>query len=124
MRTNEIRELLLNELDKLKQSAGVRSVYFEENPEDAMYPHVIISFSGVNLDDMNRKDFMIDIDVYSLDNQERFDIVDMIEDTFVFKNAPQETILPTFYLVSRVDIKEEDKSIKHTVIRLECQNYG
>lgn len=124
MRTNEIRKLVLEELDRIKESTGVKSVYFEDAPDDAMYPHVIFSFSGTNLDDMNRKDFTIDVDVYTKDNPERYDIVDMIEDAFVFKNAPQEDILPTFYLLSRVDVLDQDKSIKHTVIRLECQNYG
>ena len=51
------------------------------------------------------------------------EIEDYIVDLFSFRNDPRKSILPTFYLVSTGNLEDQDKTLCHSVVRFEVQNY-
>lgn len=120
MRTNDLKKLILS---KLKTVAS--NVYYEIASDDAMYPHIVFNFNNLNLGDLTRQDYMLDIDIWSKgkDTKTVDDMCDTIENLLQAENLPQEHILPTFYLVDRKSLPDEDKTIRHRLIRFQIQNY-
>ena len=119
-KTNELRKLIQTKLKTLASK-----VYYEIADSDAMYPHIVFSFKTVNLDDLWRQDYMLDIDVWdkSQNTTTIEALCDNIEKLLHMENLPQTGILPTFYLVDRKSIPDEDKAIKHRLVRFQIQNY-
>lgn len=119
MTTNELRKLIMSMLKK-----RCTNVYYRTAEKEAMYPHIVFKFKTINLGITDRKDVMCDIDIWDKDDTERIeDIVDNIEEDFDRLNAPQEKILPTFFIDNRNTVDEEDKSIEHRTLRIQIQNY-
>lgn len=120
MRTNDLIELI-----KTKLSTVASNVYYEVADEDALYPHVVFSFQQINLGDLSRQDYELDVDVW--DKGEETETVeklcDSIEHLLHGANLPQKNILPTFYLIDRRILFDEDKEIRHRVVRFQIQNY-
>jgi hypothetical protein len=85
----------------------------------------VFSFKTVNLDDLWRQDYMLDVDVWdkSQNTTTIEALCDNIEKLLHMENLPQTGILPTFYLVDRKSIPDEDKAIKHRLVRFQIQNY-
>lgn len=119
-KTNSLRELVKS---KLKMVCS--NVYYENASDDAMYPHCVFSFGNILNDDFHRNDITVSIDVWdrSTSAYEVEDLCDDIEDLFNASNLPQNTILPTFFLAGRTSVPDEDKKIRHRLIRLLVQNY-
>lgn len=122
MRTNDLREAVKVLMSTLPD--GIKT-YYQQADEDAMYPHCVFQFGTINDGDLSRHDYRVDIDVWDRDSSsERIeDLCDMIEDLFDNTNDPRDTILPTFFLENRILAIDEDKRIKHRIIRLIAQNY-
>lgn len=120
MRTNDLKKLITTQLKTL-----VSNVYYEIADDNAMYPHVVYVFKTIDLGDLSRQDYVLSIDVWSKGPSSRTidDLCDSIENLLQSKNLPQENILPTFYLIDRQTLIDEDKSIKHRLIRFQIQNY-
>ena len=121
-RTNDLRELVQNKLLTIEEINS--NAYYENADENNMYPHIVFSFSQ-NLDLQIRSDITIDIDIWDKSTNATVieNVADKVEDLFNSTNNPQETILPTFYLIDRKKVPDEDKRIKHRLIRVLCQNY-
>lgn len=119
-RTNDLKKLVQEKLKTL-----TTDVYFENAKPDALYPHVVFSFQRVELGDLSREDFMLDIDVWDkgLSSTAVDDMADSIEDLFQAQNLPQTNILPTFYKEYRLTVPDEDQKIRHRLIRFQIQNY-
>ena len=120
MRTNDLIELI-----KTKLSTVASNVYYEVADEDALYPHVVFSFQQINLGDLSRQDYELDVDVWdkSEETETVENLCDSIEHLLHGANLPQENILPTFYLIDRRILFDEDKEIRHRVVRFQIQNY-
>ena len=120
MRTNDLIELI-----KTKLSTVASNVYYEVADEDALYPHVVFSFQQINLGDLSRQDYELDVDVW--DKGEETETVENLCDSIEYllhgANLPQKNILPTFYLIDRRILFDEDKEIRHRVVRFQIQNY-
>jgi hypothetical protein len=101
------------------------NVYYEIAADNALYPHIVFSFKMINLGDLWRQDYTLDVDVWDKDQSTtRIDsLCDEIEKLLHMQNLPQTDILPTFYLIDRRSIIDEDKSIKHRLVRFQIQNY-
>lgn len=117
-----------NELRKLVKSALVEfcsNTYFELADEEELYPHIVFNFDNVDLGDLSRDDNIIEIHLWDKGNSAQAieDMEDQIEEKFRNWNAPQDTILPTFFVIDRRRVEDEDKKIKHRVIRVQVQNY-
>lgn len=120
MRTNDLIELI-----KTKLSTVASNVYYEVADEDALYPHVVFSFQQINLGDLSRQDYELDVDVWdkSEETETVENLCDSIEHLLHGANLPQKNILPTFYLIDRRILFDEDKEIRHRVVRFQIQNY-
>lgn len=120
MRTNDLIELI-----KTKLSTVASNVYYEVADEDALYPHVVFSFQQINLGDLSRQDYELDVDIWDKGEETETveNLCDSIEHLLHGANLPQKNILPTFYLIDRRILFDEDKEIRHRVVRFQIQNY-
>lgn len=119
-RTNDLKKLIQTKLKTL-----TTNVYFEQATDNAMYPHIVFSFREINLDDLSRQDYTLNVDVWDKGtNTTAIDtLADSVEDLLHTKNLPQTNVLPTFYKIDRKSIEDPDKSIKHRLVRFQIQNY-
>lgn len=119
-RTNDLKKLIQTKLKTL-----TTNVYFEQASDNAMYPHIVFSFREINLDDLSRQDYTLNVDVWDKGtNTTAIDtLADSVEDLLHTQNLPQTNVLPTFYKIDRKSIEDPDKSIKHRLVRFQIQNY-
>lgn len=119
-KTNALKKLIQTKLKTLTSN-----VYFEIATDNAMYPHIVFNFDSINLGDLSRQDYMLNIDIWDKGNNSTAidQLADQVEALLQAQNLPQTTILPTFYLVDRRSILDEDKQIKHRLVRFQVQNY-
>lgn len=119
-KTNDLKKLIMTQLKTLTSN-----VYYEIAADNALYPHIVFSFKMINLGDLWRQDYTLDVDVWDKgQSTTRIDsLCDDIEKLLHMQNLPQTDILPTFYLIDRRSILDEDKSIKHRLVRFQIQNY-
>lgn len=119
-RTNDLKILLTTKLKTL-----TTNVFFEQATDDKLYPHVVFSFRQIDLGDLWRQDYILEIDVWDkgTSTTQVDELSDKIEDLLQGENLPQDRILPTFYKMDRKSILDSDKSIKHRLIRFQIQNY-
>lgn len=129
MRTNDLRKTINSIIKDAVSDYNVQGVYYSLADENALFPHVIFTINDVDRSDLSRADYTIDVDVYCKErgnNNAVFlceEITDRIENAFNSKNEPQDGILPTFYLISRQPLADEDKNIKHNLVRFVVQLY-
>lgn len=119
-RTNDLKKLIQTML-----KTKFNNVFFEQGQQDKMYPSAVFSLRSVDLGDLARKDYILEVDVwtkgestYTADN-----MTDTVCDLLQAENLPQLTILPVFYLIDSRSILDEDKEINHRLIRFQVQLY-
>lgn len=119
-RTNELKKLVQTKLKTI-----TTDVYFEQARDNALYPHIVFNFKDIDLEDLSRQDYVLEVDVWDKGSStDRADeLADMVEDLLHTKNLPQTGVLPTFYKMNRKSIPDPDKKIKHRLIRFRIQNY-
>lgn len=119
-RTNDLKELVQTKLKTL-----TTDVYFEQAIDNALYPHIVFSLREVNLNDLSRQDYILEVDVWDKGNDTTAvdALADNVEDLLHKQNLPQTNILPTFYKIDRKSIVDSDKNIKHRLVRFQIQNY-
>ena len=120
MRTNDLKLLVQS---KLKTVAA--NVYHEIANEKALYPHIVFSFRRLDLNDLSRQDYILEVDIWDKgDSSQRVDdLADTVENLLQAENLPQTNVLPTFYLIDRNNLPDENKEIKHQRIQFQIQNY-
>lgn len=118
-KTNELRKLVYSKLKK----AG--EVFYGQADDKKMYPHIVFTISSVDFGNWNRDDAVVDIDIWDKGTSaiKIEDMADEIESMFRCCNEPQESILPTFFLIDRKSVPDEDKKIMHRLMRVQVQNY-
>lgn len=119
-RTNDLRQFITAQLLTV-----ANNVYYENAIEGAGFPHVVFTLDKVNLGDLNREDYTLDIDVWDRGTSAlRIEqLCDEIEDLFDAKNNPQNTILPTFFKDTRNVVADADRTLKHRNLKFIVQNY-
>ena len=119
-RTNDLKKLIQTQLKTL-----TTNVFFENATDDKLYPHIVFNFRTIDLGDLWRQDYVLEIDVWDKKNStyDVDELSDKVEDLLQAKNLPQTRVLPTFYKIDRKSIYDSDKSIKHRLIRFQIQNY-
>lgn len=124
-RTNELRLLVERTLQALKGNFGLaqNSITYRLASDKTMFPHIVYEISGMTPTDEGREDYTVDIDIWTKDQVLSLEMVDFIVDLFSFRNDPRRNILPTFYLVSTGNLEDPDKTLCHSVVRFEVQNY-
>ena len=119
-RTNDFKKLITQKLKTL-----TNNVFYEQATDNALYPHLVFSFRTIDLGDLSRQDYILEVDVWDKGTStvQVDELSDQVEDLLHTENLPQENILPTFYTIDRKSILDSDKSIKHRLIRFQIQNY-
>jgi len=119
-RTNELKKFLQTKLKTI-----TNKVYYEQADDGALYPHIVFNFRTIDLGDLSRQDYILEIDLWDkgLDTNAIDKMADDVENLLQGQNLPQTGILPTFYLYDRKSILDSDKDIKHRLIRFQIQNY-
>ena len=120
MRTNDLKYLVQAKLKTL-----TANVYFEIANEKVLYPHIVFNFRRIDLGDLWRQDYILEIDIWNKqDSSLRVDdLADSVENLLQAENLPQDNVLPTFYLIDRQNIPDENKEIKHRRVQFQIQNY-
>ena len=117
-KTLELRKLITS---KLNTVAGVTC--YKTAPTSVTFPYKVFSFENIDLGDINRDDITLDVDIYAKDEAQVDTIADSIEPLFNAVNSPTDTILPTFYRLSRKPLPDEDVTIHRVQLRFQIQNY-
>ena len=119
-RTNDLKKLITQKLKTL-----TNNVFYEQATDNALYPHLVFSFRTIDLGDLSRQDYILEVDVWDKGTStvQVDELSDQVEDLLHTENLPQENILPTFYTIDRKSVLDSDKSIKHRLIRFQIQNY-
>ena len=120
MRTNDLKYLVQSKLKTL-----TANVYHEIANEKNLYPHIVFDFRRIDLGDLWRQDYILEVDIWDKqDSSQRVDnLADQVENLLQAENLPQTNVLPTFYLINRQNIPDEDKEIKHRRVQFQIQNY-
>ena len=120
MRTNDLKYLVQSKLKTL-----TANVYYEIANEKKMFPHIVFNFRRIDLGDLWRQDYILEIDIWDKqDSSLRVDdLADQVENLLQAENLPQNNVLPTFYLIDRQDVPDENKEIKHRRVQFQIQNY-
>ena len=120
MRTNDLKLLVQTKLKTV-----TAKVYHEVADENAMYPHIVFNFRRIDLGDLSRQDYVLEVNVWDKGNstQQVDNLADTVENLLQAENLPQDHVLPTFYLMDRQSILDEDKTIRHRRIQFQVQNY-
>lgn len=125
--TNELRRIIIDRINDIKTTYGITEIGYRQVQDDNLFPHIVVDFTGMTPMDIGRQDFLMDIHIWSKDNEVAFDIMDAVRDLFCFWNAPNEIVdqetLPTFYEMSGGQIDDPDKTICHLVLRCQGQVY-
>ena len=123
-RSNLLRAQIEGLLEDIKTQFSLSEVSYNHARDDKMYPHVTWEILSVNVSDFFRRDYTVDIDIYTYDDQPTaLDIGDAVEDLLNALNDPTNDILPTYFLVTRQSVEDTDTHIKHEVIRVQVQLY-
>lgn len=120
---NDLRLVIQSRLNSIKTEYGLTEVSYRIAQNDQIFPHIVYDFTTITPTDMGREDFLLDVHIWAKDQYAAFNILDACRDLFMFWNAPNENILPTFYEQSAGSIDDPDKSIVHLVLRLQVQVY-
>lgn len=120
MRTNDLKLLVQTKLKTV-----TTKVYHEVADENAVYPHIVFNFRRIDLGDLSRQDYVLEVNVWDKSNstQQVDNLADSVEKLLQAENLPQDHVLPTFYLIDRQSILDEDKTIRHRRIQFQVQNY-
>lgn len=121
--TNDLRLVIQNRLNSIKTEYGLTEVSYRVATNDQIFPHIVYDFTTITPTDMGREDFLLDVHIWTKDQYAAFNIMDACRDLFMFWNAPNESILPTFFEMSAGSVDDPDKSIVHLVLRLQVQVY-
>ena len=121
--TNDLRLVIQNRLNSIKTEYGLTEVSYRVAMNDQIFPHIVYDFTTITPTDMGREDFLLDVHIWTKDQYAAFNIMDACRDLFMFWNAPNESILPTFFEMSAGSVDDPDKSIVHLVLRLQVQVY-
>lgn len=120
MRTNDLKRLVQTKLKTV-----TAKVYHEIADDKALYPHIVFTFRRVDLGDLSRQDYILEVDVWDKGNSTQTvdNLADSVENLLQAENLPQDNVLPTFYLINRQNILDEDKQIRHRRVQFQVQNY-
>ena len=118
MKTNQLRKFIKSQLDSVLTS------YFKEAPDNAMFPHCVFDFKDINISDLSRDDYMLEVDLWGKDQEfEVQGFADQICEKFNFANLPNDETLPTFFRDARKNVPDDNKTINHIYIRFLVETY-
>lgn len=108
-------------------------VFYEDAPDDAIYPYVVYDFPSSLENYSNREDFMLDVDIWDnatntkpietlvgdINGDGDIDIPTGLHRKLIYINGVSAKI----YKEGRFNIRDEDKRIKHRQLKYRIQTY-
>lgn len=118
--TADLRRLIQTQL-----GAVAGATYYNRAPNNAALPYKVFTLQRVDLNDLSRMDYDLQIDIWDVAANPRAvdEIGDAIEQALHEENLPQTTILPTFYRSNRYPVNDDDKDVVHVQLHFEIQLY-
>lgn len=118
-KTNALRTIIQSKINPI-----IKSYYRVADPK-ATLPLAVYDFENIDLGDLSRDDLILIVDLWDKgkDTSRIEDLADQIEELFNAANLPGESVLPTFYRISRKPIDDEDKTLMRRQLKFQIQNY-
>ncbi len=117
-KTLELRKLIKQQLDTV-----VGETCYKTAPASVDFPYKVFSLENVDLGDIYRDDIILDVDIYTKDEDQTDSIADSIEPLFNAVNIPTDKILSTFFRLSRKALPDEDEIIHRIQLRFQIKTY-
>lgn len=119
-KTLELRKVIIKLLKEINSN-----VYYENATDEAEFPYIVYEIDSINFDYIERDDVILTINIWDKDRGSKTvdSLADDIEKKLKYLNNPTQTVLPTFYAISRTSIPDEDKSIRRRELKFQIQNY-
>lgn len=119
-KTADLRKLITSTLDSLPGKT-----YHKKADVGAVYPYKVYTLRSVNLGDLSRCDYVMEVDIWDLndDPKRAEEIADQMEELLNAANLPQDTILPTFFRETAGVIEDPDKTIQRLKLIFQIQLY-
>lgn len=121
--TNEVRRVVDARLNEIKTRYNIAEISYRKANDAAMFPHIVFLFTNIVPLEMGREDYTVDVHVWTKDDRSAWEIGNAVADLFSYWNAPQETVLPTFYESNTFQVEDTDHDIAHVVVRIAAENY-
>ena len=119
-KTNSLRKIIQSNISKIVKC------YYRIADAKATFPHAVYDFDNIDLDDVNRDDLILIVDLWGKgkDTSQIEEMADQIEAMFNAANMPGDEVLPTFYRISRKPLDDEDKTLIRRQLKFQVQNYS
>lgn len=119
-KTIELRKVVKSLLEEVNNN-----VFYEEASSKSTFPYLVYEFETVNLNNYPRDDIFMTVDIWDKDKDTITveTLADDVEKALNFINNPTKNVLPTFYLESRMSLRDEDKQIRRRQLKFTIQNY-
>ncbi len=120
-KTVELRKVIVSLLKQVTPNVFFDKVE-EENPE---FPYSVYSMNNVDLSSYPRDDISVTVDIWdrNYDSIRVETLTDKLEKVLNRNNHPTDKILPTFYLVGRNSLEDEDSLIQRRQLKFIVKNY-
>lgn len=100
------------------------NVFHEIARDSKLYPHIVFTIKSGSNPNLIRFDYLIDIDIWHTNTEQIETLADNVELLFnAVTDTASSVISPTFYLDTRLSVPDEDKNIKHRLVRVQAQIY-
>lgn len=119
-KTLELRKVITKLLKEVN-----KNVFYENATDEAEFPYIVYEIDSISFDYSGRDDVILTINVWDKDKESKLveSVSDEIEKKLNYLNYPTGKVLPTFYLINRISIPDEDKSIRRRELKFQIQNY-
>lgn len=119
-KTVELRKVVTG----LLKTTG-REVFYENATNKAKFPYIVYEFDTVDFGNYGRDDIILTVNVWDRGSSSITveTIADNIEKVLNNTNNPTDKVLPTFYITTRRNRRDEDESIRRRELTFSIQNY-
>ena len=116
----ELRKVIVSLLKQVTPN-----VSFDKADKKTQFPYSVYSMNNVDLSSYPRDDISVTVDIWDkdIDSIRIETLTDKLEKILNRNNHPTDKILPTFYLVGRNSLEDEDPLIQHRQLKFIVKNY-
>lgn len=119
-KTVELRKVIVSLLEQVTPN-----VSFDKADKKTQFPYSVYSMNNVDLSSYPRDDISVTVDIWGkdIDSIRIETLTDKLEKILNRNNHPTDKILPTFYLVGRNSLEDEDPLIQRRQLKFIVKNY-
>ncbi|MDU4725927.1 hypothetical protein [Clostridium sp.] len=119
-KTVELRKVIVSLLEQVTPN-----VSFDKADKKTQFPYSVYSMNNVDLSSYPRDDISVTVDIWDkdIDSIRIETLTDKLEKILNRNNHPTDKILPTFYLVGRNSLEDEDPLIQRRQLKFIVKNY-